>query len=397
VPAPSSSPIATLSRHFDTLDTLPEGAEETLLQILSSVPDPRARRGIRHRFAGILVIAICAVASGARSFAAIAEWAADTPARERLSTLGIGVPDASTIRRALCRATGDEFDEITGGWLAECVGALTTGTTRRRALALDGKTLRGARSRSHRAPALMGCIEHATGVVLGQVDIADTDHELGQFSVLLDQIGDIDDVVVTADALHTQRGHAEYLRSKGAHFVFTVKGNQKRLHQQLRSMPWTQVPVAHTETERVRGRIVTRSHKVITIAEGIVFPHAAQAIRVTRSRKHKVTGKRTRETVYAVTSLTHMQTDPAEIAAYLRGHWVIENRLHWVRDVTFGEDLSQTRTGGGPRMMASLRNVVISVLRLAGHDNIARALRYMARDPNRALNLLATSSNTTLP
>lgn len=185
--------------------------------------------------------------------------------------------------------------------------------------------------------------------------------------------------------------------TRGAHFVFTVKGNQKRLHQQLRSMPWGAVPVGHTETEKVRGRIVTRTYKVITIAAGIVFSHAVQAIRVTRSRKQKGTGKRTRETVYAVTSLTHSQTDPSELAGYLRGHWIIEDRLHWVRDVTFGEDLSQVRTGGGPRMMASLRNLVISILRLAGHANLAKAVRYIGRDVDRALKLLVTSPNTTLP
>ncbi|MBV6760555.1 ISAs1 family transposase [Rhodococcus opacus] len=394
--APPSSPIEILARHFDVGTALPEGAERTLLEVLESVPDPRDRRGVRHGFAGILVIGICAVAAGARSFAAIAEWAADT-ARERLRELGIGVPDASTIRRALSRTTGEEFDEITGTWLAVCVHAFSAPDSRRRAVAVEGKTLRGARSGGDRAPGLMGCIDHTVGVVIGQVTLSDKSHEIGQFPVLLDQVGDIDNVVVTADALHTQRGHAEYLHAKGAHFVFTVKGNQKRLHQQLRSMPWADVPVGHTETDKVRGRIVTRTYKVITVTAGILFPHAVQAIRVTRSRKISTTGKRTRETVYAITSLANSQTDPAELADYLRGHWLIENKLHWVRDVTFDEDSSRIRTGGGPRMMASLRNLAISLLRLTGHHNIAQALRYIARDADRALKLLTTSPNTTLP
>ncbi len=95
--------------------------------------------------------------------------------------------------------------------------------------------------------------------------------------------------------------------------------------------------------------------------------------------------------MYAVTSLTAEQAQPDELAAYIRGHWKIENRLHWVRDVTMGEDLSRSRTGGGPRMMASLRNLALSILRLAGHTNIAKALRHNARKPKRALELVTTS------
>jgi predicted transposase YbfD/YdcC len=95
--------------------------------------------------------------------------------------------------------------------------------------------------------------------------------------------------------------------------------------------------------------------------------------------------------VYAVTSLTAEQAQPAELASYIRGHWHVENKLHWVRDVTMGEDLSRVRTGGGPRMMASLRNLAISLLRLAGHHNIAKALRHHARKPKRAMKLVTTS------
>ena len=79
------------------------------------------------------------------------------------------------------------------------------------------------------------------------------------------------------------------------------------------------------------------------------------------------------EVVYAVTSLSVADAKPAQIAAWLRGHWAIENRLHWVRDVTYSEDHSQIRTEGGPQVMATLRNTGISILRLTGHTNIASA------------------------
>ena len=209
---------------------------------------------------------------------------------------------------------------------------------------------------------------------------------------LLDDVDDLADVVVTADALHAQTGHAEYLHKRGAHYVLTVKGNQKTLRNQLAALPWSTVPDGHRETDNSHGRRVTRTYKVVTIAAGIGFPHAAQAVRITRTRKRKGSTKRaTTETVYAITSLTAEQAQPAELASYIRGHWHLENKLHWVRDVTMGEDPSRARTGGGPRMMAGLRNLAISLLRLAGHHNIAQALRHNARKSNRAVKLVTTN------
>jgi len=124
------------------------------------------------------------------------------------------------------------------------------------------------------------------------------------------------------------------------------------------------------------------------VAAGLAFPHAAQAIQIVR-RRRPLSGKNTRkwstETVYAITSLTAAQASPAELAAIVRGHWLIEDRLHWIRDVVYDEDRSQVRTGNGPRVMASLRNLAISILRLTGETNIAAALRHQARRPCRPI------------
>lgn len=238
----------------------------------------------------------------------------------------------------------------------------------------------------------MACLDHAAGVTLGQVEISEKTNEIPMFSTLLDKIDDLAEVVVTADALHAQREHAEYLHRRGAHYVLTAKGNQPGLRQQLASQPWKDVPVGHRETDNSHGRTVTRTYKVITIAGGILFPHAAQAIQITRTRKRKNGSHRAkRETVYAITSLTAEQARPAELARYTRGHWHVENKLHWVRDVTMGEDASRITTGGGPRVMAGIRNLAISLLRLAGRTNIAQALRHNARKPKRAVKLVLTS------
>ncbi|HYA50561.1 MAG TPA: transposase, partial [Streptosporangiaceae bacterium] len=100
-------------------------------------------------------------------------------------------------------------------------------------------------------------------------------------------------------------------------------------------------------------------------------------------------GKKTVEVVYLITS--DGDAGPATLAAWVRGHWEIENRLHWIRDVTYQEDKSLVRTGNAPRVMASLRNLAISVLRIGGHSNIAAANRHHARDPRRTINLLQTA------
>ena len=175
--------------------------------------------------------------------------------------------------------------------------------------------------------------------------------------------------------------------------MLSVKGNQPRLRRQLAALPWREVQTAHRSAETAHGRREIRTLKVVTIAAGIEFPHATQAIQVTRKTRpvSARTGRRGRwrtETVYAITDLPAHQAHPAELAAWIRGHWQIENGLHWVRDVTFGEDLSQIRTGAAPQVMATLRNLAISLHRLAGATNIAKALRHHARDAIRPLQLL---------
>ena len=213
-------------------------------------------------------------------------------------------------------------------------------------------------------------------------------NEIPLFSTLLDRI-DLTGAVVTADALHAQRAHAQYLvDSRGAHYVLTVKGNQPHLHAQLAALPWGEIPVGDDTRGRGHGRVERRTVKVTAVVAGLLFPHAAQAVQMVRRRRppNATTGKRwSTETVYAVTSLTATQASPAELADILRGHWTIEDRLHWVRDMDYDEDRSQVRTGNGPRVMASLRNLAITILRLAGMINIAAALRHHNRRPDRPL------------
>ena len=191
--------------------------------------------------------------------------------------------------------------------------------------------------------------------------------------------------------MHAQRAHAKYLVGRrGAHYVLTVKRNQPQLHALLAALPWREVPLADDTRERGHGRDEWRTLKVTAVAAGLGFPHAAQAIQIIRRRRPR-NGKRwSSETVYAITSLTATEISSPELADVIRGHWTIEDRLHWIRDVVYDEDRSQIRTANGPRVMASLRNLAITVLRLTATTNIAAALRYHARRPDRPLQTIMT-------
>jgi predicted transposase YbfD/YdcC len=163
----------------------------------------------------------------------------------------------------------------------------------------------------------------------------------------------------------------------------TVKGNMPTLFRQLKKLPWPQVPSVSTVTKD-HGRRARRAVKVILAPAWTEFEGAAQVAQLRRTVTKK--GRKTVEVVYVITS--DRRADPATLAAWVKGHWEIENKLHWVRDVTYQEDKSLVRTGNAPRVMASLRSLAVSLLRLGGHDNIAAANRHHARDPQRTLKLL---------
>ena len=166
------------------------------------------------------------------------------------------------------------------------------------------------------------------------------------------------------------------------------KANQPSLHAQLKALPWRDIPPVDVTRGKGHGRAESRTVKLTAIATGISFPHAQTAAQITRQRRPLGSRRWHTETVYVITDLTQDQLSAAELADIARAHWSIENRLHWVRDVVFAEDLSQIRVGHGPAVMASLRNLAISVHRRAGATNIAAACRHVARHPNRVLPLL---------
>ncbi|MCG5215527.1 ISAs1 family transposase [Streptosporangium sp. KLBMP 9127] len=374
----------------------------SLLEQLRQVPDPRDRRGIRHALASVLAVAAAAVLAGARSFTAIGEWITDAPAQVQAALevrhdVLIGMhqpPHEATIRRVLEVIDADVFDAILAGWLTararmqtEAASAPRRGR-RRRAIAVDGKALRGARLAEHSTVHLLAAFDHTSGVGLAQTDVDGKTNEITRFRPLLDGL-DLDGCVITADALHTQRDHATFLvTEKNPHYILIVKQNQPTLHTQLKRLLWKQVPIADRRRDRGHGREERRTLKMLTVKAGLLFQHAVQAIQIKRKVRGLNKGKWRTVTVYAITSLPTWQAGPADLATWIRGHWSIENKLHYVRDVTYGEDHSQARTGNAPRNMAALRNLAIGALRLTDATNLAQAIRHLSRDATRPLAIL---------
>jgi predicted transposase YbfD/YdcC len=389
VPADPSSSIPTALTQLAHAAPLGPAEGPQLLAYLATIADPRARCGRRHPLVAILAIAAAAVLTGARSMTAIAEWAQDTPqpVRAALGARRDGpdrwvVPTETTIRRTLARLDAEALAAAIGAWLADRVDR-DRHEQWRRAVAVDGKTLRGAR-RDGRQVHLLAAMDHTTRAVLAQREVDGAPGEVPGFQPLLADL-ELAGVVVTADALQTHAEAAEFLVTvKQADYLFTIKANQPTLLARCAGLPWHRVPVLDRTRDRAHGRVELRTLKAVTI-NGFGFPHAAQVIQVTRKTRDLRTRRWRTVVVYAITSLAFAQASPARLADLLRGHWAIENGLHYVRDVTFAEDGSQVRTGTGPQVMACLRNLAIGVLSRAGPTSLAADLRQHARDPTRPL------------
>jgi predicted transposase YbfD/YdcC len=406
-------PSSLISLALEKLEDLPAGDRAllaghcpSLAGHLAGVPDPRDPRGVRHTLTSLLLAAVAAVLAGARSFTAIGEWAADAPPRV-LDALGVRYdplagcfqpPDEATFRRVLEALDAAALEAAVGSWLAARRLAARpppprAGPRQRRAVAVDGKALRGTRHASGDGQArhLLAAADPQAAAVLAQAEVDGKTNEITAFAPLLAPL-DLAGTVVTADAMHAQREHAQFLvTQKHAHYILTVKNNQPSLHAQLKNLPWQQVLAGFDSRERGHGRAEWRTLKVTAVAAGIAFPHAAQAIQIRRRRKPlNGTKKWSTETSYAVTSLAAHQAAPTQLAGWIRGHWGIE-ALHHIRDVTFGEDASQIRTGNGPQVMATLRNLATGILKPSGHPSIAAASRYHARDATRVLATLGIS------
>jgi predicted transposase YbfD/YdcC len=244
--------------------------------------------------------------------------------------------------------------------------------SRLRAVAVDGKTCRGARRADGTRVHLLGAADH-NGHLLDHLEVGVKHNETSHFTELLEPV-DLDGTVVTFDALHTVRANLDWLvKDKKAGYIAIVKRNQPLLHARIRALPWRQVPAGISARETGHGRAETRTLKTAHVSH-LDLPHARQAIKLTRWRQDTATGRTSRQTVYAVTSLTSADATAQDLARLIREHWSIEAHHH-VRDVTFGEDAATSRTGSGPVNLATIRAAIIAAIKDAGYLHIPEGRR----------------------
>jgi predicted transposase YbfD/YdcC len=371
----------------------------SLLNMLGEVVDRRDARGKVYGLAFVLAASLVAVLAGAKNFQEIADHVADFP-QSLLRKLGgvwcwfqrkFRAPSKDTIRRVLTNVDAAAFDLAVGAWLHDRVSRSSDGLLR---LAIDGKVLRGAWTAENQQFTLFSAMIHREGVTVAQIQVPADTKEITQVKALLDSVSarDGDRVVVTMDAAHTQRDTAEYLAgTRGFDYVTTCKGNQPTLLKSVfnKAVPLVKTPPHHFAEERGHGRI---SHWTtwITDAEGITFPHARQ-IGCIRRDVFDLDGQRvSKEYAWIITSATPEHAQAIDLHDYVREHWGIENKSHYVRDTTWREDAHQARNGSGPQVMATLRNLAAGLLRLNGHHAIKKTTEAICRDRTRALPLLTT-------
>jgi predicted transposase YbfD/YdcC len=324
-----------------TSSPIPAARSQYLLDLLAQVPDPRKRRGRRHPPAGLLAVGIAAVIAGSRSFAAIGQWAADA-GPEVLAGLGAvrGPAEESTFRRAFTLVSPDALDRVLGAWLH--TRAVRAGG--RLVIAIDGKTVRGARDKEGKAPHLVAALAHGIGAVLGQVAVNAKSNEIPAVRDLLKAFASLAGAVITIDALHTQSDTAQVIIGRQADYMMTVKGNMPTLYKRLKKLPWAAVP-AFSAVSTDHGRRARRTIKVALVPAWIEFDGAAQVAQLRRTVTKN--GRKTVEVVYLITS--NRNADPATLAAWVRGHWEIENRLHRASETLRRFTTLRPRCGYGPR------------------------------------------------
>lgn len=261
----------------------------------------------------------------------------------------------------------------------------------RQGVAVDGKERRGAKAGQNKKVHLLAAVTHVPGLVIGQDKVAKSGkaNEISHFKPLLAPLP-LDGTVVTTDAMQANRDNSVFVRTvKKAHWLWPILGNQPKLNQALNALPWETVPAAAVTSEISRGRIETRTIRVLPAPQDTGFEDARQALLIERYTTYKNKGQwHTRaEAVLYLTSLAADQATPEDLLAHVRGHWRVEH-AHWLRDVIWKEDKSLIRTGNGPQVWSALTNLVITLFRIHGVTSYTAETRRIAQDPRRALRIL---------
>jgi predicted transposase YbfD/YdcC len=360
----------------------------SLYEVFATLPDPRSKHGLRYELAFLLTCLVAALLCNCDSTLAVGQWCHD----QRLLLIRLFgprrflCPSDSLYRKLLPRLNALQIECALADWIRATLCAQPDDP-----IALDGKTVRGAATDEQPAPHLLSFRTHHSQETLLQVAVSEKTNEIPIAQILLPCLP-IAGRVCTADALHTQKDFMLCVDALGGKTVLTVKNNQPTLHADLATYfddPHASFDLFCT-LDQHRGRVEKRSIRVSTEMTPYLadWPLVEQVAELTRTVTVRKTGKTSREVVYLITPMTPQEASPQRLLELIRGHWSIENSSHYVRDVTFGEDHSRLRSGQAPHIMATLRNLAITLIHRYGSSQIAATRRHFASHPRNAFDFL---------
>lgn len=365
----------------------------SLAQALSLLPDFRQAQGKRYDLLPIILLSCTAMLCGCTSQSAISDWGHNY-SHHWLSKLGFNKgcsPSQSTLHRIFKGIDVVKLELLLSRWTQQVFRLLGfSSPTDLEGASIDGKVLCGSSKQKASQPHLLASLSHKLGLVLGQVAVSEKSNEITASTDLIEMLV-LKGVVITGDAMFTQRETARQIISKGGDYLISVKANQPSLLEDIKQAFVEQWWMADTLTQAksldvYAGRIEERALKSSTAMIGYSdWPGLKRVLKMERNVTNKRTEVSRQEEAYAITSLDERQAGAEQLLRLWREHWHIENKLHYVRDVTYKEDKSQVRTGKIPEVMAALRNAAISVIRMTGATNIAAACRRYAAQPGLAL------------
>lgn len=371
---------------------------EALYVCLQTIPEQRHRRGLQYPLASLLMIGVLAKLAGQDSSRAMAHWA-KLRSRELSQLFQLKrerMPHYSTWSRVLGHGVEpSEVEQLLGQFFAT---AQSDGEPQRGRiqLALDGKTLRGTIPLgATRGVHLLAAYLPNQGVVLAQMQVDEKSNEITHAPILLSQL-DLRGVVVSGDAMFDQRQLSSQIVQANGDYLWIVKDNQEGLREEIevlfqphRKLAGTSAPPndfrTATTVEKGHGRLDKRTITVSSLlADYSTWPELAQVFKL-ESQRTDALGSTKTKVRYGVTSLPAELADPTRVLELTRGHWGIENGLHYRRDATMREDHAQVRMGHAPQMLAVLNNTVLGLFARLGATNVAEARRAFAYQFDRAL------------
>ena len=331
------------------------------MKYFAEMRDPRVERTREHLLEEILLIAIAAVLSGANGWNEIEDYAqSKVEWFKSFLRLPGGIPSHDTFNRVFSALDPEELEKGFVAWVSS-IAKLTAGEV----VAIDGKALRGTQESGKKAIVhMVSAWANSNNLVLGQRRVDEKSNEITAIPKLLDAL-ELSGTVVTIDAMGCQRGIAEKIVAKKADYILAVKENQGHLLDEIKDS--FQMLAADAFVEEIdcgHGRVEQRICSVIAdlslIEKAAEWASLQGLVRIQSERHHKATGKTEREIRYYITSL---KPDAKRLNASIRQHWGIENKLHWVLDVGFGEDLDRKRAGHAAQNFSVLNRIALNLLK----------------------------------